>query len=304
MPAMPIFPVSASACARLAAAVLMPALLAVPAAGQNELRRSLAASADGRVQIELYDGAVKVEGWDKNEVQVDASLGRQQDGIEMERRGNAIELEIDSPDPGGSRAVLTVRVPRGSSVRIEVLSASVEVAGVSGEVDIEAVAGDIRVSGRPRKVRAHGVTGAIDIATAGGELVEVESVSGSVTVDAEARDVDADTVAGTLSLKLRGVANGRFEAVSGTIDAEIVPAPRARFDFESFSGATTVAVPAGLSARFELESAGGRLGSKLAGARERRGEDRLEIEQGGGDAIFRLESFSGSIEIRPLGKKP
>lgn len=301
---MPFLRRTLSASVRLAA-VLLPALLvAVPVEGKNELRRSLAASPAGRVEVELYDGSVRVTGWDRDEVEVTASLSRPEDGIDLQRSGNAIELEIESRDPGSSRAVVAVKVPRGSSVRIEVLSAAVEVSGVTGEIDIEAVAGDIKISGRPRKVRAHGVTGGIDISTSGSEVVEVESVSGNVTVDAESREVDADTVAGTLRLKLRGVVNGRFEAVSGSIDAEIVPAPRSHFDFESFSGTTTVAVPAGLSARFELESAAGRIESKLAGARERRGEDRVEIEQGSGDAVFRIESFSGSIEIKPLGKPP
>ena len=33
-----------------------------------------------------------------------------------------------------------------------------------------------------------------------------------------------------------------------------------------------------------------------------RDEGRLEIEQGSGEASFRLEAFSGSIEVRPLAK--
>lgn len=285
------------------AAFLLPALACVlPAAGQNTMNRTLPASPTGYVDIELFDGSVKVAGWDKNEVQVSASLSRPQDRIEIEETGSSIELEIDSHDPGSARAQLELKVPRGSRVRIEVLSASVEVAGVTGEVEVEAVAGSIKVAGRPHKVRASGVTGEIQIAVTGSNSVDVDSVSGSVTIEAEARAVDAETVAGALRLKLRGVENGRFEAVSGSIDAEIVPAPRGRFDVESFSGSTVVAVPAGVSARFELETANGRTSSQLTGARERRDGKRLEIEQGSGDAVFRLESFSGAIEIRPLGK--
>lgn len=288
--------------ALLALAALLAPLAAAPAAAENEIRRSLEAAPNGRVEIELFDGSIKVEGWDRSEVQVAARLSRPGDQLELERQGDAIEVEVESRDPGASRATLLIQVPRGSSVRLEVMSAGVEIGAVDGEIDIEAVAGDIRVSGKPRQVRAHTVTGAIEIETAGGEDLDLESVSGSIRVDAETRELSATTVAGSVRVRLRGISSGRFEAVSGGIDAEIVPAPRGRFDFESFSGGMILSVPAALSGRFELSSASGRVASKLQGGRERRDEDRLEIEQGSGEASFRLESFSGSIELRPLAK--
>jgi DUF4097 and DUF4098 domain-containing protein YvlB len=277
-----------------------------PAAAGNEVRRSLDATPRGRIEIELFDGSVEVEGWDKNELQVSGSLARPGDELELERTGNSIEVEVESAHPGESRASLSLKVPRGSSVRIGVMSSSVEVRGVEGDVDIEAVAGNILVAGAPRKVLAQTVTGAIDVRTTGSEGCDIETVSGSIEVEGTARRIDANSVAGPIRLRVAGVTAGKIETVAGTVDAALEPGPHARFGFESFSSTILLRVPPALAARFELDTTSGRITSRMTGEVERRGEERRVIELGGGiaDAVFRVESFSGDIELRPLDASP
>lgn len=291
-------------------AIVFYALVALAAfaprpAAAGDVRRSVDASPRGRVEIELFDGTVELEGWDKNELQVAASLANPGDELDLERQGNSIEVEVESRHPGESRSSLKVKVPRGSSVHISVMSGSVEVRGVDGDVDIEAVAGSILVAGSPRKVVAQTVTGAIDIRVAASEGLDVETVSGNIEVEGEAKRVDASAVAGRIRLRLTGVIAGKIETVSGTIDAALQPGPHSRFDFESFSGTVVLRVPPALAARFELETTTGRISSELGDQTERHGEGRRVIEQGGiADAVFHIESFNGDIKLRPLDAAP
>lgn len=285
--------------ALLALALLLPSLPA--AAAKHEVRRSIEASPTGRVDIELFDGSIAVSGWDKAEVEVQAILDRPTDEIDFERSGSTLSVEVESRHPGISRARLSISVPRGSSLRIEVMSAGVDVKDVDGEIDIEAVNGDIRIAGKPSKVRANSVTGQLSLTTTGSERLELETVSGSLEATGEVRYVDTSTVAGSQRLRLRGTARGQFETMSGGLDVEIRPAPGGRFDLEAFSGDVTLAVPADVSARFELESHSGRLRSSLAKPDEQRRDGAvLEFQLGGGDALFRLDSHSGGIEVKPL----
>lgn len=281
-----------------ALALFLPSLPA--AAAKHEVRRSIEATPAGMVDIELFDGSVTVAGWDKPEVEVVAMLNHAADEIDLERSGGAVSIEVESRHPGISRARISISVPRGSSLRIEVMSAGVDVRDVDGDVDIEAVNGDIRIAGKPRKVRANTVTGQLALLTTGSESLDLETVSGSLEAEGEVRYADTSTVAGSQRLRLRGTTRGRFETMSGSLDAEIRPAPGGRFDLEAFSGDVTLAVPANVSGRFELESHSGRVRSSLAKPGDRRRDAELEFQLGDGDAIFRLESHSGGIEVKPL----
>lgn len=291
---------------RLAFAATLALLAGLQAAARPaaaaEVRRSIEATPRGRVEIGLFDGSIAIEGWDRNELQVIARLSRGDDGLELERSGNGIEVEVDSNHPGQSRADLAIKVPRGSSLSVSVMSASVEVNGVEGDIDIDAVAGGIRIDGRPRKVEAQTVTGAIFIRSDSSESFDLETVSGSIEAQGEVRRVDANTVAGPLRLRLAGITSGRLETVSGTIDGSFEPGPHARFDIDSFSGSLIVQVPPRLAARYELETTSGRIRSDLGAESERRGEGRRVIDTSGGlaDANFKIHTFSGSIELRPL----
>jgi hypothetical protein len=284
--------------ALLTLALLLPALPA--AAGKHEVRRSIEAAPAGLVEIELFDGSVTVAGWDKPAVEVTAILDHAGDEIDFERSGSSLSVEVESRHPGISRARLSINVPRGSSLRIEVMSAAVEVREVDGDIDIEAVNGDIRIAGKPAKVRANTVTGQLSVVTSRSESLDLETVSGSLAAEGETRFADTSTVAGSQRLRLRGISRGRFETMSGGLDAQIEPAPAGRFDLESFSGQVQLVVPANVSGRFELETNSGRLRSSLAKTAERQRHGELEFQAGGGDAYFRLQSHSGDIEVKPL----
>jgi len=271
---------------------------------QRELRRSVEAAPTGSVSIELFDGSVQIEGWDRKEVLVLASLAHSADEVSLNRQGEKVGIEVESSHPGTSRANLSIKVPAGSSVHIEVMSASVHVQGVLGEVEIEAVTGNLAIEGRPRGVRAETVTGAIRLQTSGSSRLELETVSGSLSATAEARQVDVQSVAGSMHLELRGCESGKFGTTSGRMDIELWPLPGSHFELDSFSGKTTLAVPANFSARYDLQSSTGRLSGSLQGAREtRRERGELELLVGKGEAQFELDSFSGAIDLRELATR-
>ena len=294
-------------CWRLLALLLLAlALLAAPPLGAaTTVQRSVSAGPTGRVDVHLFDGSVRIEAWERAEVQVVASFERAADQLELKSSGSAVSIEISSRNPGRSRANLVVQVPRASNLYIEVLSAAVEVKGLVGDLEVEAVNGSIVIAGGPRRVEAQSVSGSIELESTGSESLELETVSGSLRAVAVAARVTANTVAGPMRLRLSGLESGKFETVSGRIEAVIVPEQHARVELQSFSGSTRLEVPAKLSARYQLESTTGRMRVELPGARRQEAgrdadDDRVTFEQGSGDAAFRLETFSGEIEVRPI----
>src|SRR5262245_62694099 len=107
----------------------MAALLLAPfAAAQTTVERTRPAAADGFVDIENASGSVKVTGWDKNEIAVRGTLGRQADGLAFAGSGNRTRIEVEtSRNPHGVRSDLEISVPARSRVRIECFQAAVTV---------------------------------------------------------------------------------------------------------------------------------------------------------------------------------
>ena len=132
-------------------------LLALAAAAQTEVERRIEAAPGGTVTIENISGSVAVSGWDGTEVEVTGTLGRDVEELLVERDGNTVEIVVEVARGRGhkqSSAHLEVRVPRGSDVEVETVSADITVSGVDGELSLEAVSGNVTVEGAPRQVTA------------------------------------------------------------------------------------------------------------------------------------------------------
>lgn len=282
----------------ISAAILLP----LAAAAQTEVTRRADARADGLVEISNVAGSITVTGWERNEVEVKGILARGVEGLEVESRGRRVEVKVEHGrrhDYGGS-ADLEIRVPRGSEVSIETVSASVDLADIAGELDVETVSGDVDVRGRPAAVDVETVSGDIDVDDAV-ERVAAESVNGTIRLRG-GRDIEAGTVSGEIRLDgVESVSSVELEVVSGRVEFVGSLATGAYLTVSSHNGSIDVALPASVSARFEVSSFSGRVDNEL-GPPARRGRfspsRELDFTTGSGDARVRIESFSGSITLR------
>lgn len=183
------------------------------------VEKSVPLNADGRFRVENINGTIRIDAWDRNEVQIvaekSASSETALDEIEVEIRGEGDRVDVHTRLPksgwlfGGD----------GGSVSYEVLApegARVTAITVNGQVRIEGVTGP---------VEAKSVNGKIEIIDAAGE-VESSTVNGSVDVSyialPDTGSHGMTTVNGSVSLTLPDSAAGHFEVntVNGGISSD------------------------------------------------------------------------------------
>lgn len=282
--------------------VLACELLGSPASAQTEYERRFDAPAGGAVEISNVAGSVTVVGWDRKEVEVRGVLGRGVDGVDASSRGGTLRIEVGhrSRDGHAGSAELEIRLPRGSRLAIESVSAEVQVSGVDGDLDLESVSGSLAVRGRPRSVDAQTISGDVDIEGAS-ESVAAESVNGTIVVRGGV-EIEADSVSGSIRLPdVEGVQRVDLGVVSGRIELSGSLAKGAEVEISSHNGSIDVTLPAEVSARFEVTSFSGRIDNELGPpARRQRFSPAQELEftAGSGDAHVRIESFTGGVSLR------
>ncbi len=149
----------------------------------------------GSFSLDNVNGSVQVEGWEREEVEVDA--------VKTARRGlaDAERVRIEVETSGGNVAVHTryprgsgvevavdfrVRIPNGAAlVEVETVNGSVSVRGVEGGGALRSVNGDVEVVDSGGRYSAHTTNGDIRMELhrlPAGPPMEVGTVNGSVVV--------------------------------------------------------------------------------------------------------------------------
>lgn len=129
---------------------------------------TIPASREGIVTVRVTDGAVSIEGWDRDEVRVTVS-GVNRDAIDLRSSHNHIVIRLQ-PDQGNLDDLqLTITVPKGSSIDVETDGAQVDVDGVEGVVRLASNSGKLTVAGHPASIVAVSQSGDIAIRARGAE---------------------------------------------------------------------------------------------------------------------------------------
>lgn len=184
----------------------------------EEFHQTYAITADGRIELDNINGAVRISTWDQNEVKVDAvkyadakdrlddaridiDSGKDHLSIRTKYRDHDVTFNWGSHDnPPGVEYTLTV--PR--TARLD------EIKLINGSLDITGVMGEVRASCINGKLEAHNLSGRTDLSTINGHLnarfdelasstVELHSVNGSVelTIPSDSKaEIEASTVSG------------------------------------------------------------------------------------------------------------
>ncbi len=195
--------------------------------------------------VNQVDGAVRVEGWDKEEVELQAEFKESSRGerceLRMDPREGGLEIRVIPPKHithfGFYRSAychLTLKVPRRLNLAVHSVDGAVEVRNLEGFARCETVDGAIRVERIKGEVYAHTVDGRIEgtdlnarikggsvdgpihlIRVAGG--IEMSTVDGRIEaegLDGWGEGISLHTVDGPIRVRL-GSAKGHIEAQTG-----------------------------------------------------------------------------------------
>lgn len=274
------------------------------ASAQTEIHRQVDAAADGKVSIESFAGSLVIRGWQRPLVEVSGTLGRDVEELEVEKQGRNVNIELKFDkrrNPNRVSAHLEIQVPVGSRVVVEAVSAEVTFDGITGEIEGETVSGDLTVEGSPRSLNLDTVSGEVDI-VAPTELCKVETVSGDVTMVGVGGRVDVTTVSGDVDLLSDQLRQLTAELVSGDLDFQGKLAPGSELEVSSHSGEVALFLPTDTSASFRVETFSGSIRNDLGPPAKRVNRytpgRELSFKMGSGAARVRIESFSGSVELR------
>ncbi|MBZ5584194.1 MAG: DUF4097 domain-containing protein [Acidobacteriia bacterium] len=196
-------------------------LLASVVTPRAEFRQTFAFCPNGRVVIDNLYGDVRISGWDRDEVRVEAfkrGPGRLDDArIVVDSSSGLVSIRTLYLGSGEQPANVEYRisVPRGASLQdIHLVNGGLSLTGLTGPVKASAVNGDIR---------AEGLAGEADLSTVNGRLeIDLAQVNRS-------RPISLSSVNGSISLSIPSGAGASLEArnLSGGIQADLKRAWRA-----------------------------------------------------------------------------
>jgi DUF4097 and DUF4098 domain-containing protein YvlB len=284
-----------------ALALLLPWSLGHAATPVDEHRP---ANPQGEVEIDNVAGMIEVKGWDKPEVAVTGSIGKDVERVEVTGGGNrtSIRVVLPSGHHWGMRdgeAHLVVRVPTNSSVSASLVSSDFQIDAVRGALDLRSVSGNI--SGEAGgDVRANNVSGDIRFTANAAKRIEAKAISGSIVLTGGNTDVEASTVSGDAHLTLGTVSRARFKTVSGDFSAKLAAAADAQIDVESVSGDIHLEFASEPAADYEVQTLSGDIdncfGPRPVEPRYGPGK-RLTFKTGETSARVHVSSNSGDVRL-------
>ncbi|SEU09662.1 DUF4097 family beta strand repeat-containing protein [Stenotrophomonas indicatrix] len=283
---------------------LCAALLLVPAMALADTRvdERHNVAAGGRIELSNVAGKVTVRGWDRNDVQLTGTLS---DGLQLrqEKSANRVRWEIEYPRRGNSGgATLTLNVPRSVELLLSTVSADQDISGVDvRRLQADTVSGNLAAAGRSGdsvlntvsgNVTARLQTPRLDVNTVSGRIEAGGGVSGQI---------GAQTVSGRVGVDAGRIQRLVVETVSGGIDLSATAlAPGGRINVESVSASVSLRLPRTVSAQLSVNSFSGSINSDAGKVeRPRYGPgSSLDARLGSGDGDIRVQSHSGSVQVR------
>lgn len=280
------------------------ALAPLSALAGSTLDQRKPADPAGQVEISNTAGSVTVSGWGRNEVEVTGELGDGVERLEFTSAGKLTRIKVILPTKShrAEGTDLVVKVPAGSGLYVNTVSADVRVGGVRGAQRLQSVSGDIGTQAVTEDVECKTVSGDVTVHGAGKPvLLNITTVSGDATVTRVAGEVNGNTVSGNLDLGLGDTSRARLRSTSGDLTLSTRPAGDARFDIESISGDVRLDLAGTGNAEFEVTTFNGEIRNCMGPEPVRTSEyapgRELRFREGAGSSRIRIKTLNGDISV-------
>ena len=246
--------------------------------------------------------------------------------IRVERSGRGMEAWAD----------LTIRVPEGRSLKVELGAGDIDVSNVTGDLALKTRAGMAEAAGLDGDVKidigsgglaVRDVRGRLDLDTGSGsasldrfegstlsidtgsgpvsvtevaaDAIDIDTGSGGVTVDGlEAERLSVDTGSGSVRVESAAADAAEIDTGSGRVHLALERMGDGRFEIGTGSGGIVMLVPDDLSARFDIDIGSGGIDVDLPIAKTlHKSRGEMRFIAGDGDASVVLDTGSGSVRV-------
>lgn len=192
--------------------------------------RTLPLVSGSRLKVENVNGFIRVEAWDKEEVQFTGEFkpSSKDEQVKVTLVSGDHKLEIKGEYPKhhgwgiyrGPECQMTLKVPRKVLPNLESVNGEVTLSGTIGAAVVETVNGAIKVKDLEESLKAETVNGTIGLERIKGAL-DLETVNGSIKgteLDGLGQGLKAETVNGSIHLQTAGL-KGHLKA--STVNGDI-----------------------------------------------------------------------------------
>jgi len=293
-------PVSAALRAGLAMAMLAAA---TSHASAERITKSLEADFRGEVEIVNVSGMVEVSGWDRSEVKVDADLGSSVERLDFRNDGQRTLIKVVLPRGGNSSGSsdLRIKVPMGSGLIINTVSADQRIKGVRGSQRLQAVSGGIETDFGPGDLELKTVSGDVRARGDGKGMVRATTVSGDLEIIKGGPEIDVNTVSGDMTVSLERLDRGRIKTTNGDLNLTATLGDEPRIDAEAINGDVHFNFRGPINAEFDIETFNGDIdncfGPKPSRSRQYGPGNELRFTEGKGDGRIRIKTLNGGVMI-------
>jgi hypothetical protein len=269
-----------------------------------------AATPTAQVSISNIAGEVHVSAWDRNEVQVGGNLGDGAKPLAISGSDDNLSIKVEPQGGGGwfnwgsnshmNSTTLDVRVPKGASLKVDVVSAPLSIDGIDGgKLKINSISGRIRIDAQTPSLDVNSVSGGISL-SGRAERADLQTVSGDILAPSLGHEVELQTVSGRIQAGGGPWQQLSLSTISG--DAQLTGglASGGKLDINSMSGDVELALPAALSSAIHANTFSGDLRSDFGTPThtEHGPGSSLDTVTGGGNGKITIETFSGDLRIR------
>lgn len=281
-------------------------LLAATPASQagTPIDKRAAADPSGSVEVSNVSGTVTVTAWDRNEVEVTGELGEGSERLDFASGDKVTRIKVVLPDRAHNvdETDLLIRVPAGSRLSVNTVSADIKVQGVTGAQRLQSVSADIHTEAGSEDVECRTVSG--DVAVDGSAkkgLLTITTVSGDAIALKVAGEVNANTVSGDLVLGLGETDRSRLRSTSGDLTLAMRLAREGKVDAESISGDVRLNLVGGSDAEFDISTFSGEIrncfGPKPVATSEYAPGEELRFREGQGLGRIRVKTLNGDVTV-------
>jgi DUF4097 and DUF4098 domain-containing protein YvlB len=277
---------------------------------QSDFHYSYDLAADGRVNLESFNGPVEISGWDENKVDISgtkyASTEQARDAIRIETHNTASEVEVRAVRPssrhGNMGARFVIRVPR--KARLDRITTS------NGRIRIREVAGAAHLKSSNGSIRLENVSGDVDAHTSNSSI-EVEGLRGNAMLRTSNGRISAEDISGGCdaetsnnSIKVRWTespaAPVRLVSSNGSIDVDMEKTPKSDLRAETRNSSITIHLPASAGARLSAETSNSSISTEFdvrTDSRDGDNKHHLDGVIGGGGPRIDLSTRNGHVRI-------
>lgn len=238
----------------LASVISLSTVTSVYADVEETIEKSFDVNEQATLRLSNINGAVDIQGWDRNEIKVTAFIkaktqeARDRINIDFSHSSNGVSVETEHEKQSSwnnnqsGKVDYTVMVPFGASLTdIELVNGSLVIDKVQGEIKADTVNGSINIQGLA-------------------DDIELNSVNGSIkatynTIDNDINNIELATVNGSIKLFMPDNLNATIDAE--TMHGSIKTAYGLSSDKKMFSGRSLSGTVGSGDIRINLESVNG-----------------------------------------------